>query len=180
MTRGFRRTRDGRFTVRMRAEELALLRRVVEELLGLLGEPAPAPSALDAMERIFQTSEVELPDDPVLARLFPDAYQNDRDAAGEFRRFTQPDLQEQKREAAGTVLETTARVSGKIVLEPEQAEAWLRALNDARLALGVRLDVTEDAHEELARMDQSDPRYVGYATYSWLSFLQETLVRAMS
>jgi hypothetical protein len=180
MTRGFRRTRDGRFTVRLSTGELALLRRVVEELLGLLGEPAPETPDIEAMEQIFQTTGTEPPDDPVLARLFPDAYENDREAAGEFRRFTQYGLQEQKRQAAGTILETTEQAAGKVVLEPEQAEAWLRALNDARLALGIRLDVSEEAHEELARMDQSDPRYMGYATYSWLSFLQETLVRAMS
>ena len=41
------------------------------------------------------------PDDPVLARLFPDAYEDDGEAAGEFRRYTEMGLRDGKREAAG-------------------------------------------------------------------------------
>ena len=43
---------------------------------------------------------------PVLARLLPDAYRDDTEAAGEFRRFTEQDLRSGKVAAARTVLDT--------------------------------------------------------------------------
>ena len=33
---------------------------------------------------------------------------------------------------------------GEVRLDAEAAEAWLRALNDARLAMGVRLEIKDD------------------------------------
>ena len=113
----------------------------------------------------------------MLARLFPSAYPEDEKAAEEFRRYTEATLRDGKRDAA-TVLETLA--PGRVTLTPEQAHAWLRALNDVRLALGVRLDVTEDrSDEEIARMPEDDPRYPAFITYDWLTYLQDTLVRAL-
>ena len=64
-------------------------------------------------------------------------------------------------------------------LTAEQAQAWLRALNDVRLALGVRLEVTEEIHDEIAAMSEDDPRYAAHVTYDWLTYLQDTLVRAL-
>jgi len=116
------------------------------------------------------------PTDPVLARLFPAAYADEKEAL-EFRRYTEPSLRDGKRADAEVVLRTA--VPGKIRLDAEQAKAWLRALNDVRLALGTRLDVTEEVHEQIERMSEDDERYAAFVTYDWLTYLQDSLVRAL-
>lgn len=181
MTRGFRRRRDGYVEVAFTAEELVLLRQVVGEMLGLFGEGDDASAGTqDPLARMVGIGDArEIPDDPVLARLFPDAYQGDPESAGEFRRYTEEGLREQKRAAAETVIEGLSKKGGRLALDDEEARTWLRALNDVRLALGTRLGVTEEAHDEFARMGSDDPRYPGLAAYDWLSFLLETLVRAL-
>jgi hypothetical protein len=120
-----------------------------------------------------------LPDDPVLARLLPDAYPDDPAAAGEFRRYTESGLRSGKVAAARTVLDTLPEGGGRVRLSAEQAQAWLRSLNDIRLALGVRLEVTEDRDAMLERADQGGPQAAGLWIYDWLTLLQETLVEAL-
>jgi hypothetical protein len=63
-------------------------------------------------------------------------------------------------------------------LTQEQAEAWLTALNDLRLVLGTRLDVSDDPHLERLRPD--DPDAVELSVYAYLSWLQEQLVEALA
>ncbi|MFC4913154.1 DUF2017 domain-containing protein [Actinomadura gamaensis] len=196
-----------RDTVRIRfePEEAALVRTLMEQLLDLLGEP---PAADDELAAVGITDRSSMPEDPVLARLFPDAYRDDGEAAGEFRRYTEMGLRDGKREAAGIVLATLgeafvsdgsggtaplpetsgASVAGAftadaspadVELTADQAQAWLRALNDVRLALGTRLDISEEWYEEAERLDPSDPRLPMFAAYDWLTMLQESLVRAV-
>ena len=81
--------------------------------------------------------------------------------------------------AATTVLDTLPERGGRIRLSEPQAQVWLRALNDIRLALGVRLGVTEDMYEEMQRIKPDDPRYGVLAVYDWLSGMQESLVHAL-
>ena len=119
------------------------------------------------------------PDDPVLARLLPDAYRDDTEAAGEFRRFTEQDLRSGKAAAARTVLDTLPEEGGKVELSEQDAQVWLRALNDVRLALGVRLEITEDTAQRSQDLDPADPRSAYLWVYDWLTYLQETLVRAL-
>lgn len=121
-----------------------------------------------------------LPEDPVLARLLPDAYTGDAEAAGDFRRYTEHDLRSGKVAAARTVLATLPEGGGQLRLSADDAQSWLRALNDVRLALGVRLSVTEDFEERMARLDPDDPHWAYFWVYDWLTYLQETLVRALS
>ena len=59
---------------------------------------------------------------------------------------------------------------------PDEADAWLRALNDARLVLGTRLDITEDFDWDGF---ESTPRAPELALYAYLSWLQEQLVEAI-
>jgi hypothetical protein len=65
------------------------------------------------------------------------------------------------------------------VIDDEQAQAWLRALNDVRLALGTRLDITEDWYEEAVELDPRDPRTAMFAAYDWLTMLQDSLIRTV-
>ena len=99
------------------------------------------------------------PEDPVLARLFPDAYGDDPEAAGDFRRYTEQGLRSGKVAAARTVLATLPDEGGRVRLSAGDAEAWLRALNDVRLALGVLLGITEEYERELARRDRGRPAF---------------------
>lgn len=133
------------------------------------------------LEAMFALSDSALPpDDPVLARLLPDAYPDDPAAAGEFRRYTESGLRSGKLAAARTVLDTLPEGGGRIRLSPDEAQAWLRSLNDIRLALGVRLEVTEDRDAMLERAGQGGPQAAGLWIYDWLTLLQETLVEALS
>ncbi|MFA1540045.1 DUF2017 domain-containing protein [Actinomadura monticuli] len=170
-----RRTREG-VRVRLEAEEAALLRALMEQLLALIGD---APGGDDELAAMGIAENATTPDDPVLARLFPDAYRDDGEAAGEFRRYTEMGLRDGKREAAGMVLGALHDGGADIVLDEKQTQGWLRALNDVRLALGTRLDITEDWYEEAETMDARDPRAPLFATYDWLTMLQESLVRVL-
>jgi hypothetical protein len=145
-----------------------------------LGEPGPGDPSMDDLARLLgQTGPATPPDDPVLARLLPDAYADDAEAAGDFRRFTEQELRDGKAAAARTVLATLPEDGGRIRLSEEDAQIWLRALNDVRLALGVRLSITEDFDARAADLDPADPRSAYMWIYDWLTFLQETLVRAL-
>ncbi|MBO0809022.1 MAG: DUF2017 domain-containing protein, partial [Actinobacteria bacterium] len=135
-----------------------------DELAGMLG-------ALDG--------PASPPDDPVLARLLPDAYRDDPEAAGDFRRYTEQGLRSEKAEAARQVLGTLPERGGRVRLSEEQAQVWARSLNDVRLALGVRLGITEDFEDQLAGIGADDPRQPYFRLYDWLTYLQETLVRAL-
>ncbi|GII61665.1 hypothetical protein Skr01_17500 [Sphaerisporangium krabiense] len=174
MSVGFTAGRDGGVTIALDAGEASILRSLVSQVLGLV---EPGATGQDPLERALGIGAAEEPSDPVLARLFPSAYADDEKAAAEFRRYTEATLREGKRADAETLLETAEQ--GEVRLTQEQGQAWLRALNDVRLALGVRLEVTEEIHEELADMAEDDPRYPAYVTYDWLTYLQDTLVRAL-
>jgi uncharacterized protein DUF2017 len=141
----------------------------------------PTPEATEAaIEEMFGlSSSSRKPDDPILARLFPDGYSDDEQASGEFRRYTEGGLRSGKMAAAQTVLDTLPEAGGRVELTAEQAQAWLRALNDIRLALGVQLDVSEDMQAMQERAAQGGPQAAGFWIYDWLSVLQETLIHAL-
>src|SRR5438105_1071924 len=119
------------------------------------------------------------PEDPVLARLLPDAYRDDPEAAGEFRRYTEQGLRSGKVAAAQTVLDTLPAGGGHVRLGPEDAQAWLRALNDVRLAIGTVLGITEDYEDEMEAASWADPRSAYLEVYHWLGYVQDSLVRAL-
>jgi hypothetical protein len=189
----FRPTRDGGASVRLSAGEATLLRTLVVPVMELLGERGGVkeargakaakddPSAvLDDLERIFEEETPETPEDPVLARLLPDAYQDDPEAAGEFRKYTESSLREAKKYFAQTLLDTLPPNGGRVKLTGDQARDWLRALNDIRLMFGVRLEVTEDFEEQLAALSPEDPKVAAFEVYGWLGAVQESLVQALA
>ncbi len=143
------------------------------------GGPAdpPTPAELDAMLGLDEPARA--PEDPALARLLPDAYRDDPDAAGEFRRYTEQSLRSAKQENAQAVLETLPADGGPVKLAADQAQAWLRALNDVRLVLGVRLGVTEEFEDQWEELDPDDPLSAAFEIYAWLGAVQESLVQAL-
>jgi hypothetical protein len=188
---GFRRTPRG-VSARFTAGEAEILRSLVAQVADLVGGPgaAQAPPAdepeatggdmpLDLAAIFAMDAPAAPPEDPVLARLLPDAYGDDPEAAGEFRRYTEHGLRSGKVAAAQTVLATLPAAGGRVRLSAGDAEAWLRSLNDVRLALGVVLGITDDYEREFGDLTPGDPREAYLHVYDFLTFLQETLVRAL-
>jgi hypothetical protein len=141
------------------------------------GEPALSIEELAAA--IGAAGPTSPPEDPVLARLLPDAYRGDPEAAGEFRRYTEQGLRSGKVAAAQTVLDTLPAGGGHVRLRPEDAQAWLRALNDVRLAIGTVLGITEDYEDQMEAASWADPRSAYLEVYHWLGYIQDSLVRAL-
>ncbi|MEU7001345.1 DUF2017 domain-containing protein [Nonomuraea sp. NPDC046570] len=174
MSSGFRSRGGGGVIAEFEPTEVSLLRSLVAMILGLV---SPGETGDDPLERALGIGSTEVPSDPVLARLFPSAYRDNEEQSAEFRRYTEATLRDAKRADAQTMLDTAR--AGRSELTAEQAQAWLRSLNDVRLALGTDLGVTEDVHDEIANMSKDDPRYPVFVTYDWLTYLQDTLVRAL-
>ncbi len=167
----FKRNRRGELVARLRPEEVELLRRLPDELQPVLDAP-PEPDVAGEGDAIRQ-------------RLFPRAYLDptEEQAEHDWQSAVHPELVRTKLEALSlltTTLDraTTTRGRVEVVLSPEESEAWLGVLNDARLALGVALGVTEDLDYGKIRPD--DPAAVGYSVYGWLTSLQGQLVDALA
>ncbi|MFI6758900.1 DUF2017 domain-containing protein [Micromonospora sp. NPDC050417] len=147
-------------------DEIRVLRKVAGEVVGLL---------TDGFDH----------DDPVVGRLFPDIYPDDPGNSAEFRRYTEGDLKTGKIDQAGAILAALPpETGGEVRLDPEAAEAWLRALNDARLAMGVRLEIKDgtDLSDELDQALVADPtssRVFQLSVYAYLGYLQESLLNAL-
>lgn len=185
---------NGTVLVDLRSAEARLLADLFGDLLDLLDllaeddsrplrpnevDPLAAELGLDGLGDDTPTAR---PDDPALARLFPDAYPDDPDATAEFRRYTQADLTAERRRRANVALESLERIKGggRLSLIPIEAAAWLGALNDLRLVLGTRLEITADDQEPGQDFGPSDPRTAYIPVYYYLGYLQETLVEALS
>ena len=153
-----------------------LLGQLAHELLAIVEEPAVSSDPLAALVGM-PPGDVDRPEDPVLARLLPDAYGSDPEAAREFRRYTDADLRAGKRAAASTVLATLPEGGGPMTLDRDQCDAWLGFLNDVRLALGTSLEVTEETDPE--DYDPDDPAYHALQLYAWLGWLQESLLSCL-
>ncbi|MER6413464.1 DUF2017 domain-containing protein [Streptomyces humidus] len=180
--------------------EISIIRSLAVQLLELIG-PGPAEDASgDPLAELFAEGPSEPPADPVLRRLFPDAYTDPEGAPGargadeqkahsaEFRRYTENDLRAGKRDNALAVVRSLDALASEaadeggavLKLSPQESQAWLRALNDLRLAIGSRLEITdEDDTDLLYRLPDDDPRKPMVMAYLWLGGLQETLVATL-
>ena len=162
MAGSFKRVGQDRVRVRLAQDEVAVLRGLPDQLRSVLGEDE---------------------DEPVNRRLFPPAYLDvedvERDA--EYRRLMHDDLVEEKLANLELVTGSLERGTGSVrrwtvELTDEEATAWLGVLNDLRLALGVRLDITEDYDGEV---DDTDPRAPAFRLLSYLGWLEEQLLDAL-
>ncbi|MFF9088057.1 DUF2017 domain-containing protein [Streptomyces sp. NPDC014991] len=179
--------------------EISIIRSLAVQLLELIGPGPGADAPDDPLAELFAEGPSEPPADPVLRRLFPDAYSDPeqtpassaeaeerRAHSAEFRRFTENDLRAGKRESALTVIRTLDALApvdegGAVLkLSPQESRQWLGALNDLRLAIGSRLEITdEDDTDLLYRLPEEDPRKPMVLAYLWLGGLQETLVTTL-
>jgi hypothetical protein len=144
---------DGSFVVRLPPEERELLLDLRAQLRDLL---------------------LGRGDDPAITRLFPPAFAPDeKERNEEYRQLMHDDLLAQRLDALD-VMESSIDAKS---LNEEQVAAWLGSLNDLRLVLGTRLEITEDDIEE---PPLDDPRSAGFALYYYLSWLVEQIVEALS
>jgi hypothetical protein len=157
----FARRRRGGIDVTLTEPEATILRSIVAQ-----------------MEQVLVAPE----DNPDTRRLFPPAYKDDDEAAAEFARLMTADLVDGKRRAVTSVLATFERGAVKrdawrVTLTPEEAEDWLAVLNDARLTLGTRLDVTEEMYDK--EIDPSDPEAPAREVFRYLGYIEEWLVETL-
>ncbi|MET9377220.1 DUF2017 domain-containing protein [Streptomyces sp. NPDC003035] len=170
--------------------EVSILRSLAVQLMELIGPGDEPVEGEDPLAALFAEGPSEPPSDPALRRLFPDAYGDEdeelRAAAADFRRFTENDLRTRKREDALGVIRSLDGLApageGGVVLKltADESRAWLGALNDLRLTIGTRLEVSDDEESErLYRLPDSDPRKPMVMAYLWLGALQESLVETL-
>ncbi|MGI5213718.1 DUF2017 domain-containing protein [Plantactinospora sp. CA-290183] len=159
--------RQGEYCVATFApDEVRVLRKVASEVVGLL---------TDGFDHT----------DPVVARLFPDTYPESPGDSAELRRYTEGDLKTGKVDQAGAVLAMLPPATGgQVRLDGEAAEAWLRAINDARLAMGVRLEISAetdlgDELDDAVLHDPTSSRVFQLSVYAYLGYLQESLLGAL-
>ena len=153
MPRPFRR-RGGRFAVSLSDQERTLLTEVCRQSRELL--EAEDPSS-----------------DPAVARLFPPAYQDDPLQNLEFEQAVGEAPRNGKLAAIATV-ERTARAAE---LSEDELLAWMGVVNDARLVLGTRIEITEQATERDFPPDH--PHHETFGIYVYLTWLEDRMIRAL-
>ena len=138
------------------------------------------------LRKVLETAER----DPANDRLFPPAYLDieDIESEEEFQRLAHDDLVAAKLEAVELVTKSLERVEPEraravggrrwsVDLSAEESAAWLGVLNDVRLTLGVRLEITEDF---TGVIDESDPRAPALHLLDYLGWLEEHLLMAIT
>jgi hypothetical protein len=151
LQRRIRRTRKGEFEIRIPEQERDILRGLVGELRQLL------PT-----------------EDPAVGRLFPPAYSDDVQANDEYARLMHDDLLTERTAA----IDEFERTIDARRLKEDELVAWMGAVNDLRLVLGTKLEVTEEMYER--PIDPRDPNAHQLAVYHYLGFLEEQIVVALS
>ena len=153
-----RSTRKG-FEIAVDDDEAALIRRLAGELRSLLTDDADDEHARS-----------------LLVRLFPTAYPDDEELEEEYQRLMREELVASKLAALDVV--DRALTPGADPLDDAGLLAFMQSVNSVRLILGTMLDVSDDpdADEVLAGLEDSPE----YALYSYLSWLLEHCVRALS
>lgn len=187
----FRSRRQGAVYVVLAPPFAALLANLTRQLVELLrdGEASASDDPLEAM--VGMDGPREMPDDPALLRLLPEAHRDDSEAASEFRRLTERTLRDGKVNDATVVLESLADgapddidtaddadVDVEFELDRDQVRSWLRCITDLRLTLAERLGVTAEDDDYWASLDPDDERLPVYEIYGWLGYVQESLLDA--
>ena len=175
-----------RFRSALASHEAALLKNLVSAMIGLLEERESSASP-DELEEItgIKPGNAEPPRDPTLRRLLPDFHTpDDEDPSADtsdslnaaLRSLHEPEIIDAKRGAAQHLLATVPENGGRFELTQEEANAWIAAVNDIRLTLGVMLEIGPEGPD---RLPADHPLAVHFDVYQWLTVLQEYLVLAL-
>lgn len=160
---------------------------MVTSMLAMLDErESSAPSDELAQMTGIRTGNTSAPTDVTLGRLLPDFHRPDQDGTSSIEAVTglnsalrslyEPEIIDAKREAGQRLLRTLPAEGGRFDLSEDDAQAWLAALNDVRLALGAMLGIDGDGPRELP---SDDPMAGHMDIYHWLTVMQELLVLAL-
>jgi hypothetical protein len=117
--------------------------------------------------------------DPVIARLYPPAYDDAPDAEA-YRELIGNDLKDAKLSALEDVAERIDGEPGPLaeLIPEDEVDSWLRVFTDLRLAIGTRIDVTEEILDE--DIDPKDPRAAALSELHWLGWMQESMLHALT
>ena len=149
-----RRRRNGSFAWNLGANERRVLAEVASEFRQHLTTESPSS-------------------DPSLQRVFPPAHPDDPIAELEYERGSGGALLVTKLEQ----LETLERCIQTKTLSEEDVLACMRAVNDLRLVLGTRIDITE---ESTPADFVDDPASAStFELYAYLSWLVESMIDAL-
>lgn len=190
----FKRRRRGGYVATFELGEAHLLANLASQVVELLRDRNGAPeSDADPLATQLDMGGPSLPpEDPVLQRLLPDAYRDDADDAGEFRRFTERSLTSAKVHNAEVLIgslvdggldfgvmpdENGDRI--EVELDDDEVQGWLRALTDIRLSIAVRLGIETDEDAALVAESQDEATAAMSDIYEWLGYVQETLISAL-
>ena len=155
------------FRAARRGDVVARLEPAEAGIVGLL---------LDQLEQLLEADAEDVGGDPVIARLLPDGHRGDPELAADYRELTEASLRSGKADDLAMVRATLPDGGGEVRLDADQAAAWLRTSNDLRLALGTRLDITDDSEPPEEITGEEDQQL---AVYYWLTALQGSLVDAL-
>ena len=193
MSDGFLPRPEGGVVATFSGFEADLLRSLASQLVELLRNEVAAPtSSTDPLEAMLDfAGPTTEPEDPVLARLFPTAYPDDEEAAGEFRRFTEGALRDGKAANAIAIIDKLEDAGlppqleedglwFDVELPPGEAIGWMKSFTDIRLALATRLGIEDGDEDYWASLPDEDPRSHVHDIYEWVGYLQETLVASLS
>ena len=155
--------RAGSVQIVFDAAEVELLREVPEQLRLLYEAPG------DAAAR---------------SRLFPRAYLDptEEKAEQQWQAAVHPELVRERLEGLDRLLGALADAEVKsrrvkVSLTADDVGVWLTVLNDARLAFGSRLGISDDT--DVFRFAPDDPLALEMAAYAWLTTLQGGLVETL-
>lgn len=177
--KGFHRHGENSYIAEFAQSERDVLLNLIEQLIELLSERVDHGHEDPLAALVGITSHDSPPEDEVLRRLLPNAYA-DEVQASEFRRYTESTLRGKKQAHAMSMrMYLKSADDGIVDLDHDNANAWLGAINDMRLALGVRLNVQENTSDVLELLSPDDPLRGVYAVYTWLGWLQESLLSAL-
>jgi hypothetical protein len=178
-TNGFIRHGKDSYVAQFSESEREVLLNLCEQIIELLAERTDHGHDDPLAAMVGITSHDSPPEDEVLHRLLPNAYSDEVDAA-EFRRYTESTLRGKKQAHAISIrMALKSSPEGDIELDHDGANAWLGGINDIRLALGVRLMIENNNYKHLELLAPDDPLRGVYAVYTWLGWLQETLLEAL-
>jgi hypothetical protein len=186
---------DGSIALRLVEREREILRALLGDLREIVGEevdppglsvvyeaeeasidglaPAETPAAEDEPEPDDAATWAGS-DDPVMGRLYPDARPDNPAWSRSFRDMIRGDLDDERRENLAVVEGTLdARA-----IDDGEAEAWLHVLNDLRLVMGTRLDITEEREAE--PFDPDDPDAAARVVYAYAGWLEGQFVDVLA
>lgn len=138
---------------------------------GFAVEMAPQARAW-VVDLATQLEELLEGDAEDVKRLFPTAYPDDPERDAGYQILARQQLIDRRREAIALMEETVDRD----LLTEDELAAWMGIINDLRLVLGTRLDVSEEDDE----IDEDDPGAAALVLYHQLGYLLNEIVDALT